>query len=133
MLANPQERLEPTTIKLLNDIIATGAPPIYTLTPEAAREALAAAQRVPVNLPATSIEDQTIPVGPTGSVRIRIVRPEGLPAPLPVVIYCHGGGWMLGDLETHDRLIRDLAHESRAAVVFVDYDRAPRSQIPHRQ
>lgn len=130
MLANPQERLEPTTNKLLNDIIASGAPPIYTLTPAAAREALDAAQRVPVNLPATSIEDTTFPVGPTGKVRIRVVRPAGLPAPLPVVVYCHGGGWMLGDLETHDRLIRDLAHESRAAVVFVDFDRAPEAQFP---
>jgi acetyl esterase len=114
----------------LNDIIATGAPPIYTLTPAAAREALAICQRVPVELPPTSVEDTTFPVGPTGSVRIRIVRPAGATGELPAVMFFHGGGWMLGDVETHDRLIRDLAHGSQAAVVFVDYDRAPEAKFP---
>ncbi|MGD9632368.1 MAG: alpha/beta hydrolase [Pirellulales bacterium] len=129
-VANPNDVLEPAAKKLLDDIIATGAPPIYTLTPPAAREALAICQRVPVHLPPTTVEDTTFPVGPNGSVRIRIVRPEGATGVLPVVMFFHGGGWMLGDVETHDRLIRDLAHGSQAAVVFVDYDRTPEVKFP---
>ena len=128
--ADPAQLLEPKTKKLLDDIVATGAPPIYTLTPEAAREALAVAQRVPVKLPPTSVEDTIFPVGPTGSVQIRIVRPEGVAGPLPVVMYFHGGGWMLGDKQTHDRLIRELAYGAQAAVVFVDFDRAPEAKYP---
>ena len=62
-----------------------------------------------MKLPPTSVEDTIFPVGPTGSVPIRIVRPEGVAGPLPVVMYFHGGGWMLGDKQTHDRLIRELA------------------------
>lgn len=130
MPADPAQLLEPLTKKLLDEIIASCAPPIYTLTPTAAREALAVAQRVPVKLPPTTSEDTTFPVGPTGNVRIRIVRPPAAAAPLPVVMYFHGGGWMLGDLETHDRLIRDLAHATQAAVVFVDYDRSPETKHP---
>ena len=85
--ADPAELLEPVTKQLLDDIVATGAPPIYTLTPEAAREVLAEAQRVPVKLPPTSVEDTNFPVGPTGSVPIRIVRPEGVAGALPMVMY----------------------------------------------
>lgn len=128
--ADPALLLEPVTKKLLDDIVASGAPPIYTLSPAAAREALAVAQRIPVKLPPTSVEDTTFPAEPTGSVRIRIVRPEGAAGPLPVVVYFHGGGWMLGDKETHDRLVRDLAYGTQAAIVFVDYDRAPEAKYP---
>jgi acetyl esterase len=128
--ADPALLLEPVTKKLLDDIVASGAPPLYTLSPSAAREALAQAQRVPVKLPLTTVEDRALPVGPSGSVPIRIVRPEGAAGPLPVVMYFHGGGWMLGDRATHDRLIRELAHGTRAAVVFVDYDRAPEAKYP---
>jgi acetyl esterase len=128
--AEPTPLLEPVIQKLLDDIVASGAPPIYTLTPAAAREALAAVQRIPLVLPPTSIEDTTFPVGPTGTTRVRIVRPKDVTAPLPVVMWFHGGGWMLGDKETHDRLVRDIAHLTRAAVVFVDYDRAPEAKFP---
>jgi len=130
MIADPAQQLEPVTKKFLDDIIATGAPPIYTLTTSAAREALAVAQRLPVALPPTTVADTTFPVGPTGRVPIRVVRPVGADGPLPVVMYFHGGGWMLGDTATHDRLIRELSHGARAAVVFVDYDRAPEAKYP---
>jgi acetyl esterase/lipase len=128
--ADPAELLEPATKNLLDDIIATGAPPINTLSPDAAREALAEAQRIPLTLAPTTVEDSTFPVGPTGQVKIRIVRPAEAEGTLPVVMYFHGGGWMLGDAETHDRLVRDLAYQARAAIVFVDYDRAPEAKYP---
>jgi acetyl esterase len=61
---------------------------------------------------------------------VRIVRPEGNTGALPVLIYFHGGGWALGDKETHDRLIREIAIGANAAVVFVDYSRSPEARFP---
>ena len=107
-----------------------GAPPIYTLPPADARTVLERAQSAPVGKPSGQIEDITFPVGPTGSVPVRIVRPAGTPEALPVVLYFHGGGWILGDRNTHDRLVREIAAGVRAAVVFVDYDRSPEARYP---
>jgi acetyl esterase len=75
-------------------------------------------------------EDKVIKVGPTGSVKLRIVRPEGAKGTLPVIMYFHGGGWVLGDADTHDRLVREIANGAKAAVVFVDYDRSPEARYP---
>ncbi|PZF66075.1 esterase [Curtobacterium sp. MCBD17_013] len=72
----------------------------------------------------------TVEGGPTGSVPVRIVRPQGATGVLPVVLYTHGAGWVFGDAHTHDRLVRDLAVGTGAAVVFPEYDRAPEAQYP---
>jgi acetyl esterase len=74
------------------------------------------------------VADVTFPVGPKGTVHVRIVRPKDNKRLLPVIMYFHGGGWVLGDVNTHDRLIREIAVGARAAVVFVDYDRAASKQ-----
>jgi acetyl esterase len=63
-------------------------------------------------------------------VRVRIVRPTGSTGTLPVVVYMHGGGWILGNAGTHDRLVRELAVGARAAVVFVEYTPSPEAQYP---
>jgi acetyl esterase len=107
-----------------------GAPPLYTLSPAEARTVLERAQSIPVGKPSTQIEDTAFPVGPTGSVPIRIVRPNGGAGTLPVVVYIHGGGWVLGDRNTHDRVVREIAVGAGAAVVFVDYDRSPEAHYP---
>jgi acetyl esterase len=60
-----------------------------------------------------------------GEVRVRIVRPHDADGTLPVILYMHGGGWVLGNAGTHDRLVRELAVGARAAVVFAEYDRSP--------
>ncbi|HET6518285.1 MAG TPA: alpha/beta hydrolase, partial [Geminicoccaceae bacterium] len=122
--------LEPTTQRFIDGLAAAGGPPIYTLGPEAARAVLAGAQAGPVAAPAARVEDATFPVGPTGSVRVRIVRPEGVTGALPAVMYFPGGGWVLGDRNTHDRLVRVVAAGAEAAVVFVDYDRSPEARYP---
>jgi acetyl esterase len=83
-----------------------------------------------VGKPPASIHDTTFPVGPTGATRIRIIRPRDDTQPLPVIMHFHGGGWVLGDADTHDRLAREIAVGVRAAVVFVDYERAPETQYP---
>jgi acetyl esterase len=122
--------LETTTQKFIDALAAAGGPPIYTLSPDAARDVLAGAQAQPVAKLPASIEDTTFPVGPTGSVRIRIVRPQGASGALPVVMHFHGGGWILGDKETHDRMTREIAVGANATVVFVDYERSPEAHYP---
>ena len=120
--------LEPHTQQFVDGL--AGAPPIYSLSPAKARSLLARAQSIPVGKPSTQIEDIDLPVGPTGSVPVRIVRPADGAAVLPVVMYFHGGGWILGDRDTHDRLIREIAVGAEAAVVFVDYARSPEARYP---
>lgn len=111
-------------------VTKAGGAPIYTLSPEAARNVLSGAQAGPVARPNADIQDATFPVGPLGSVNVRIVRPQGVSAPLPVVMYFHGGGWVLGGKDTHDRLIREIAVGAHVAVVFVDYRRSPEVTYP---
>jgi acetyl esterase len=123
-----QPTLELHTQQFIDSL--AGAPPIYTLSPVDARSVLARAQSIPVGKPSAQIEDIALPVGPTGSVPIRIVRPVGAAEALPAVVYIHGGGWVLGDRDTHDRLIREIAVGAQAAVVFVDYSRAPEARYP---
>ena len=121
--------LEPATQAFV-DSLADGKP-IYTLSPEAARDVLAGAQKsVSVTLAPASAEDRVLNVGPKGRTNICVYRPENAEGTLPVVIYTHGGGWVLGDRETHDRLVRELAVGANAVVVFVDYDRSPESRYP---
>jgi acetyl esterase len=126
--ATAQPTLEPHTQHFIDSL--AGAPPIYTLSPADARSVLARAQSIPVGKPSSQIEDINLPVGPTGSVPIRIVRPTAIAEVLPVVMYFHGGGWVLGDRDTHDRLLREIAVGAQAAVIFVEYARAPEARYP---
>ncbi|HET9069794.1 MAG TPA: alpha/beta hydrolase [Amaricoccus sp.] len=127
--AAPAPVLEPATQAFVDGL--AGTPPIYTLAPDAARALLSDAQRsVQVPLPEVTIKDVGLPVGPDGHTRIRAVRPAGATGVLPVIVYIHGGGWVLGDKDTHDRLVRELAAGAQAAVVFVDYDRSPEARFP---
>ncbi len=120
--------LEPTTQKFIDSL--AGSKPIYTFSPADARNILAGAQKGEVKKLAAQEENKVIKVGPTGSVKLRIVRPEGAKGTLPVILYFHGGGWVLGDADTHDRLVREIANGAKAAVVFVDYDRSPEARYP---
>jgi acetyl esterase len=122
--------LEAGTAKLIDMIAKAGGPPLYTLSPTDARNVLTQLQKTPAKTPPAAIEDTTFPVGPTGTTRIRVVRPLDAKEPLPVVMWFHGGGWILGDKETHDRLVREIATGTGAAVVFVDYERSPEAKYP---
>ncbi|BAN22113.1 alpha/beta hydrolase [Caballeronia insecticola] len=121
---------EPTTQHFIDALAASKAPPIYTLSPADARNVLAGAQTQPVKKQAANIEDRVIEAGPTGKIALRIVRPEHAKGALPVIMYFHGGGWVLGDKNTHDRLVREIANGAQATVVFVDYDRSPETKYP---
>ncbi|WP_226573453.1 alpha/beta hydrolase [Acuticoccus sediminis] len=121
--------LEPQTQAFIDSL--AGAPGIYTLAPDDARAVLAGAQSgTPIAVPGTISEDRTLALGPTGETKIRVTRPEAAEGTLPVVVYMHGGGWVLGDADTHDRLVRELALGSGAVFVFVDYERSPEVRYP---
>ena len=76
------------------------------------------------------IQEIDIPGGPTGKVHVHIVRPQGSTEALPVTMYYHGGGWVLGGFDTHERLVRELANKSSSAMVFVDYTPSPEAKYP---
>ena len=109
---------------------ATANPPfLYELTPAEARKVLDDVQTAPIDK--LSVDERWITVpADVGDVRVRIVRPAGSEGTLPVILYMHGGGWVLGNAGTHDRLVRELAVGARAAVVFVEYDRSPEARYP---
>ncbi|QIG45654.1 alpha/beta hydrolase [Nocardioides anomalus] len=110
---------------------ATAEPPyLYDLGPEKGREAVDEVQSSEITKPDVHEEWTTVEGGPTGSVKVRIVRPPDAAGTLPVVLYVHGAGWVFGDAHTHDRLVRDLAVGAHAAVVFPEYDRAPEHRYP---
>ncbi|MFI6060695.1 alpha/beta hydrolase [Streptomyces sp. NPDC051286] len=110
---------------------ATAKPPfLFQIAPAEGRKAVDEVQSGPVDLPAVDEEWVTVPGGPTGEVRARIVRPAGAAGPLPVVMYIHGAGWVFGNAHTHDRLVRELAVGAAAAVVFPEYDLSPEHRYP---
>jgi acetyl esterase len=127
---------QPTTAVVLESAAqefadATATPPfIYELAPAEAREVLEGVQRSPIDKPDVEIEDLTIAGGPHGHIAARLIKPAGSTGTLPVILYIHGAGWVLGSPETHDLLVRNLAVGAKAAVVFPDYRRAPEAQYP---
>jgi acetyl esterase len=120
--------LEPVAQRFIDSL--AGSPPLSTLSPDAAHKVLTDLQAKPVAMRPADIEDTTWPVGPTGTTKIRIVRPAGARETLPLLFYTHGGGWVLGDTITHERLVREFAEGVNATVVFVDYINSPNAQYP---
>jgi acetyl esterase len=109
---------------------ATSKPPfLYELDVEGARKVLDDIQAAPVDKLDVDEKWITVPAQ-VGDVEVRIVKPVAAPDVLPVILYMHGGGWVLGNAGTHDRLVRELAVGANAAVVFVEYDRSPEARYP---
>ncbi|MFI6521351.1 alpha/beta hydrolase [Spirillospora sp. NPDC050679] len=110
---------------------ATANPPfLYDLGPVEGRKAVDSVQDGDVPVPDADVLDLTIPGGPSGTVRIRLLRPAGSTGPLPVLLYVHGAGWVFGNAHTHDRLVRELTVRAGAATVFVDYSLSPEAKYP---
>ncbi|GHG07124.1 alpha/beta hydrolase [Streptomyces filamentosus] len=111
---------------------ATAQPPyLYQMPVSEGRKAVDDVQSGEgVPLPAVDEEWVTVHGGPTGDVRARIIRPHGSTGILPVVLYLHGAGWVFGNAHTHDRLVRELAVGTGAAVVFPEYDLSPEARYP---
>lgn len=114
--------------QFLNVLNSSGGKPIEQLSPDAARQVLINAQKG-VKLPSADVSERTIDVGGE-SIKLNIVKPLGAHGILPVFMFFHGGGWILGDFGTHERLVRDLVTESGAAAVFVNYTPSPEAHFP---
>ncbi|TVX99193.1 alpha/beta hydrolase [Cohnella terricola] len=120
--------LEPEAKKVTEE---TSNPPyLYDLGPQKGREQLNKTQAGPVKMLPADIQNVTIKSGPTGKVPLTIVRPTQAKGDLPVVLYSHGGGWVLGNFGTHERLVRELAVRSNSVVVFVNYSLSPEAKYP---
>ncbi|KHJ67372.1 alpha/beta hydrolase [Pantoea rodasii] len=114
--------------QFLNALNSGGGKPIEQLSPEAARQVLIDAQKG-VKLPAAQVSEKTIDVQGE-KITLTIVKPPYAEGTLPVFMFFHGGGWILGDFQTHERLVRDLVVESGAAAVFVNYTPSPEAHFP---
>ena len=120
---------------LLDFIEQRGIPPTHTLSPLDARafyrERRALLQPEPQ---AVAQVQELLATGPHGPIPLRLYRPmpayATAPGSLPVLVYYHGGGWLMGDLDTHDTLCRELANAAGCAVVAVDYRMAPEHRFP---
>ena len=122
--------VEHTTQGFLEALATGGGKPLETLAPKDARAVLSGAQAgVKVDLSGIRVERRTIQADGQ-PLEIRVVRPEGAKGELPVFMFFHGGGWVLGDYPTHERLIRDLVVGSGAAAVYVDYTPSPEAKFP---
>ncbi len=125
--------LHPQTRALLDLIEQRGLPPIHTLAPAEARAS--SGERLKILQPPPRevgrVQDRHAG-GPDGPIPLRLYRPIGAPdaAVLPVLVYYHGGGWVIGDLDTHDTLCRELANLSGCALIAVDYRLGPEHRFP---
>jgi acetyl esterase len=120
--------LEPAAQEIAD---ATSRPPfLYEIGVANARKVLDDIQAGPTGKPDVDERWVTVPAG-VGDVGVRIVTPLGHTQDvLPAILYVHGGGWILGNAGTHDRLVRELAVGVDAAIVFVEYDRSPEARYP---
>lgn len=121
--------LDPQVQEFLKAQEEQPAPPITEQTVEMAREGyLALAEAVGRGPEVGEVSDRRIP-GPAGDIPVRVYRPEG-EGPFGVLVYYHGGGWVIGDLDTHDHACRELSSGAECVVVSVDYRLGPEHRFP---
>lgn len=125
--------LDPDAARLLQAAAEAGYPPFEALTPAQARKAYAASWGVMQTSggEVASVVDAEI-AGPAGPLAVRMYRGQGTDsqAKLPCMLFLHGGGWVIGSLESHDRLCRRIANQAGVCVVAVDYRLAPEHPFP---
>jgi acetyl esterase len=124
--------LDTHAAQVLEMIRLSGRPPYETLRPAEAREVSRNARAVLTPEPPQMADVRDIKIGERGTIPARLYRPlgSGPEAALPALIYFHGGGWVIGDLDSHDVVCRQIANGSGAAVVSVDYRLAPEHKFP---
>ncbi|MFF3904936.1 alpha/beta hydrolase [Streptomyces sp. NPDC001848] len=124
----PAVVLDPRVQRLVD---ASAAPPfLHQLGPVDGRQALLEIQGHAPDDFGVDAEYRVAPVGPSGLVGFWMFRPTEPTGPLPVVVYLHGGRWMLGDARTHARMISELAAASSAAFIVPEYTRTPEARYP---
>ncbi len=124
--------LDPQARALLDAAKASGAPEMWELTPDQARaEYLRRTERVRAGVDIYRVEDRQIP-GPVQPIKVRVYTPQVSQeqASLPVLVWYHGGGFVIGDLDSHDSACRALANQTECLVVAVDYRLAPEHKFP---
>ena len=119
--------LDPQVVQVMEAMAALGLPPADTVSPEEARANAKLRKRSP-GPEVAKVEDRTIP-GPDSDVPVRIYTPEGS-GPFPILVWFHGGGWVVGDLESADGSARNLCVGGQCVVVSVDYRLAPDAKFP---
>jgi len=127
------ETLHPDAQRVCDLIVASGRPPIETLTPAQARAVYLASREVLQPEPPEVAEVAELAAeGPAGPIPLRLYRGKGAAKDRaqPVLVYFHGGGWVIGDLVSHDQLCRALANATPSIVVAVDYRLAPEHKFP---
>ena len=123
-------KIETGTKKFLTALNSGGGKPMEQMTPQEARAVLTGAQSsVKVDVSGVDVTEKTI-TAEGSPLLLHIVRPAGVKGTLPVFVFIHGGGWVLGDFPTHQRFVRDLVVNSGAAAVFVNYTPSPEAQYP---
>ncbi len=120
--------LDPQVQIFLDQMASLGAPPLHTMTPEQVRAATKLQPAFGEPEPVAQVENRTIP-GPAGEIPVRIYTPSGS-GPFPVLVFFHGGGWVICDLDTHDNHCRSLCNGGGCVVVSVDYRLAPEHKFP---
>ena len=124
--------MHPDAVRLMELVRATGRPAFETMGPAEARAAYSAGRKALQLPPEPVAEARDVSIdGPGGPLALRLYRGAGAPDEvLPALLYLHGGGWVLGDLNSHDGLCRRLANLARCRVVAVDYRLAPEHRFP---
>lgn len=120
--------LDPEIQVLIDGMAAGDTPPLHELAPDEARALYVAMSQMldTVDVPIGQVEDRTIGEG----VPVRIYSPVAGSGVLPVLVFYHGGGWVIGDLDSHDTLCRSLANQAQCRVVAVDYRLSPEHKFP---
>ncbi|MCH2671927.1 MAG: alpha/beta hydrolase [Chloroflexota bacterium] len=119
--------LDPQIVEVMEAMASLGLPPADTVSPEEARANARLRKRSP-GPEVAKVEDRTIP-GPDSDIPVRIYTPEGT-GPFPILLWFHGGGWVVGDLESADGSARNLCVGGQCVVVSVDYRLAPDTKFP---
>lgn len=105
-------------------------PRIYELKPSEGRDLLEKVQSSSIEKYNVDIKDKLTDTGKWGAINVRIIRPAGNYAKLPVIFYIHGAGWVFGSAHTHDKLVRELAVRTNSVVVFPEYTLSPEAKYP---
>ncbi|HEX6420572.1 MAG TPA: alpha/beta hydrolase [Acidimicrobiales bacterium] len=119
----------PEVRSILDFIEAAQGPPSDEMTPDEVRAGYEALSAIGAQAEMASVTERVVP-GPGGDIPVRVYVPTREPGPRPVLVYFHGGGWVIGSLDTHDRTVRALAAGSGATVVSVGYRLAPEHPFP---
>ncbi len=120
------------TRAFIDELASQNAPPLYSLSYEDARAVLLGAQTIKDISPILDcdVQDMTFAVGQVRPIDVRMYRPKGNGDALPLVVYYHGGGWVMGNKRTHERLMREICIRTGVAVLFVNYTPSPEAQYP---